>query len=147
MAGYDIHFQPVPADEVHGFKVFEFGFKASLKVKGPQSLVNRWVKTLMTPKGSDPLSPDDGTGFSNLVGGNVSEVTTDLADAIDLTIEEANAQVKDQDLEGFFPDDERLEGTELLNSIETADGIEIWVLIRNVAGDRLPIRLVTLSTR
>ena len=45
MAKYDIHFQPVPAAETSGYKCFEFGFQAALKVTGFQALVNRWVKT------------------------------------------------------------------------------------------------------
>jgi hypothetical protein len=54
----DIHFQPVPASEVTGNKVFTFGFVSALKVSGLQALVNRWVKTFMTPLGSDPLHPN-----------------------------------------------------------------------------------------
>lgn len=147
MSGYDIHFQPVPPGSVHGFKCFEFGFKAALKVKGPQALVNRWVKTLMTPLGSDPLYPKRGTTISNLIGGNVSNISVDLRDLVEIALEDANEQVREQDLEGFFSADERLQSAELLNFEESADGFVVWVLIKNVAGDALTLPLMTLSTR
>ncbi len=147
MSGYDIHFQPVPPGEVWGFKCFEFGFKAALKVKGPQALVNRWVKTILTPLGSDPLYPERGTTLGSLIGGNVSSVSVDLHGLIEIIIEDANEQVREQDLEGFFADDERLQSAELMEFEESADGLVMWVLIKNVAGDALPLHLMTLSTR
>lgn len=147
MSGYDIHFQPVPSGEVYGFKCFEFGFQAALKVKGPQALVNRWVKTLMTPLGSDPLYPERGTTLGNLVGGNVSSISVDLRDLVTMAIEDTNEQVREQDLEGYFSDDEKLQSAELMEFVESADGFVVWVLIKNVAGDALPLPLMTLSTR
>lgn len=147
MSGYDIHFQPVPAAEVRGYKCFEFGYKAALKVKGPQALVNRWVKTLMTPLGSDPLAPSEGTSFGGLIGGNIGSVSVNLQDLISIAFQEANAQVKAQDIEGYFPDSERLQSAELMDFAEAADGIVVWVLIKNVAGDALQVPLATLTTR
>jgi len=147
MAGYDIHFQPVPAGETFGYKCFEFGFKAALKVKGPQALVNRWVKTLMTPLGSDPLYPENGTTFGNLIGANINSISADTRDLVIIAIEEASEQVREQDLRGLFPDDERLQSAELMDFVELDAGFEVWVLIKNRAGDALPVRLVELSTR
>jgi len=147
MSRYDMHFQPVPADEVRGYKCFEFGYQSALKVRGPQALVNRWVKTLMTPLGSDPLYPSEGTSFGNLVGANVGSVNVNLQDLINIAFQEANEQVREQDLEGYFSDDERLQSAELMEFEETADGFVVWVLIKNVAGDALPVPLTTLATR
>ncbi len=144
MSGYDIHFQPVPAGEVRGYKCFEFGFQAALKVKGPQALVNRWVKTLMTPLGSDPLYPSEGTTFSGLVGGNVSGTSVNIEDLVSIAFQEASDQVKAQDLEGYFPDNERLQSAELMEFEEAVDGFVVWVLIKNVAGDALPVPLATI---
>ena len=144
MSGYDIHFQPVPAGEVRGYKCFEFGFQAALKVKGPQALVNRWVKTLMTPLGSDQLYPSEGTTFSGLVGGNVSGTSVNIEDLVSIAFQEASDQVKAQDLEGYFPDNERLQSAELMEFEEAVDGFVVWVLIKNVAGDALPVPLATI---
>ena len=146
MAGYDIHFQPVPASEVFGFKTFEFGYKAALKVKGPQALVNRWVKTLMTPRGSDPLYTSEGTAFWNLPGSNITDVSNDLSDAVNLSIQDANDQVHQQDIAGLFPDNERLLNAELLNfqPNSSGDGFDVWVRIRNVAGESIIFRLISV---
>ncbi len=147
MSGYDIHFQPVPAGSVFGLKCFEFGFKSALKVKGPQSLVNRWVKTLMTPLGSDPMAPSEGTSFSNLLGANVGGISVNLEDLVAIAFDEASTQVREQDLSGFFPDNETLQSAELMQFQEAADGFVVWVLIKNVAGDALQVPLTTLATR
>ncbi len=147
MSGYDIHFQPVPEGEAFGYRCFEFGFKAALKVKGPQALVNRWVKTLMTPLGSDPLRPEYGTTFSNLLAANISSMNTDMRDLVVIAVEEANEQVKEQDLRGYFSDDERLQSAELMDFLEVPAGFQVWVRIKNVAGVALSVPLVTLSTR
>jgi hypothetical protein len=144
MAKYDTYFQPVPADKVHGFKVFEYGFKASVKVTGPQSLVSRWAKTIMTPRGTDPISRNYGTGFSELIGSNISSVTTDLVDAITIAIEETNEQVREQDLIGLFPENERLASATLLNIEQSTDGVDVWVNIQNVAGESVPFRIATI---
>lgn len=144
MSGYDIHFQPVPASEMHGFKCFEFGYQAALKVRGPQALVNRWVKTLMTPLGSDPLYPSSGTTFSGLIGGNIGSISISIQDLVAIAFQEASNQVREQDLEGYFAEDERLQSAELMDFDEAADGFVVWVLIKNVAGDALPVPLATI---
>jgi hypothetical protein len=147
MAKYDIHFQPVPSADVVGYKTFTFGFRAALKVTGPQALVNRWVKTFMTPKGSDPLDITYGTTFASLVGGNFSQTNTDLQDVVVLAMEDASDQVRQQDLEGFYNDDERLLSATLLQYAPVADGFAVWVEIKNMAGDVLPVKLVDLADR
>lgn len=145
----DIHFQPVQPGEAFGNRVFTFGFRATLKVSGPQSLVNRWVKTFMTPKGSNPLDKNEGTAFGSLVGSNVSAYHSGVEDVALLSIEDANSQVRKQDLDGLFPADERLANATLLRvDTETAvDGVYLWVRIVNVAGQVLPVRLIELSDR
>lgn len=145
MATYDIHFQPVAADQVRGYKCFEFGFTAALKVRGLQYLVNRWIKTFMTPRGSNPLYPEEGTAFGQLVGSNISQVSSDIRDMVIMAVEDANDQVREQDVIGLFSDDERLQNGELLEFVEAADGFEVWVQITNVAGESLQVPVVTLS--
>ncbi|RKX27321.1 MAG: hypothetical protein DRP83_00280 [Planctomycetota bacterium] len=147
---YDIHFQPVPRGEVSSTRVFTFGFRAALKVSGPQALVNRWAKTFMTPKGSNPLDKSEGTAFGRLFGSsNINAFARGIEDVVLLSIEDANDQVRKQDLEGLFPEDERLANATLfrLQTVETQDGVEVWVRIVNVAGRVLPVRLVGLADR
>lgn len=146
---YDIHFQPVPKDEVEGLKVFTFGFTAALKVQGLQSLVNRWTKTFMTPKGSDPHDPENGTDFANLVGSNISKNSPELRDITTISIDEANDQVREQDLAGVYPSDESLLTASLQGFVELegSTGLEVWVRITNLDEESLTIRLVDLATR
>ena len=144
MSGYDIHFQPVPASETRGYKCFEFGYQAAMKVKGPQALVNRWAKTLLTPLGSDPLYPEEGTNFGGLVGGNIRGTSINIEDLVAIAFQEASDQVQEQDLEGQYPEDEQLQSAELLDFEESADGFVVWVLIKNVAGDELTLPLATI---
>lgn len=149
MAGYDIHFQPVPEAAVRNARPFEFGFKAALKVRGIQALINRWVKTFMTPKGSDPLYPEYGTIFGSLVGANIGDDFETIQDVVSLAISDANTQVSEQDVEGDFGDDEILENASLFRLVTAAtnDGIEVWVLIENRSGEQLSVLLTELSTR
>jgi len=147
MPEYDIHFQPVEASAVRGYKTFTFGFKAALKVDGPQALVNRWVKTFMTPKGSDPLDSTIGTTFAEMIGANITQITDELKDVAMLAVIDANEQVKNQDVEGLFPDNERLLSATLYDFVQSVDGIELWVEIKTVSGAVLPVRLIDLANR
>lgn len=146
---YDIHFQPVPSDEVAGLKVFTFGFTASLKVQGLQSLVNRWVKTFMTPKGSDPHDPNSGTDFASLAGSNIVRNSPDLYDVTAISVDETNDQIHEQDIAGVFPPEESLLTASLQGFVESGDGtgLEVWVKITNLEEDSLTIRLMDLATR
>lgn len=146
---FDIHFQPVPSADVRSTRVFTFGFRASLKVSGPQSLVNRWVKTFMTPKGSNPLDKEEGTAFGRMVGANINSYDHGIEDVILLAIEDANEQVRKQDLEGMFPENERLSNATLLQQKTEIydDVVVLWVRIVNVAGQVLPVKLMELADR
>ena len=144
MGKYDIHFQPVPQAEAFGYKCFEFGFQAPVKVTGFQSLINRWVKTLMTPLGSDPIEPEAGTSFGNLIGANLSRVTSDVQDLVNMAVADASEQVLAQDLVGFFSSNERLQSAEVYDYVETDTGFDVWVLIKNVAGDELNVPVASL---
>jgi hypothetical protein len=147
MAVYDIHFQPVSESDLHGFKTFTFGFQNALKVTGLQALVNRWVKTFMTPKGSDPLDPTVGTTFAEMIGANITRVTEELQDVTNLSIQDANDQVKKQDIEGLFSDDSRLMSATVIDYSQESAGIVLWVEIKNMAGTALTVRLVDLANR
>lgn len=144
MATYDVHFQPVPEAEVAGKLCFEFGYAAALKVNGFQSLIDRWAKTLMTPRGSNPLDREQGTNFSNMIGGNIARVTTGVRDLVAFAIEDANEQVRQQDIEGYRPADEKLQGGELVTFNEVSAGFEVWVKLTNVAGTSATFRVVTV---
>jgi hypothetical protein len=129
----DIHFQPVPEDEVEGYKIYTFGYRAAVKVEGLQALVNRWVKTFLTPAGSDPHDLSAGTEFGNLIGGNIGTHSAALLDEVIMAIDSANDQVQQQDLDGLYPSNESLQSAKLLNYSpnEAGDGFDLWVEITN----------------
>jgi len=143
---FDIHIQPVPADEVIGYKVITFGFAAALKVKGGYALVDRWMKTLMTPKGTDPLYPEEGTLFGSLIGANITS-SADLHDVVALAVDDANNQVELQDEAGNYPDNESLQSAIIEQFVDHPDGFEVWVIITNQAGESLRLNLPLLATR
>jgi hypothetical protein len=146
----DIHFQPVPVSDVSGTKVFTFGFKSALKVEGLQFLVNRWVKTLMTPRGSDPLDSSAGTDFGNLIGTNVPKSAKgSIIDIVAMAIDEASEQVQEQDKLARYDETESLDQANLLRFSPTSsgDGFEAWVEIKNQAGEVLITRLFDMASR
>lgn len=143
---YDIHFQLIPPDEQGGGKLFTFGFVSAVGVRGPQKLINRWLKCLMTPKGTDPYDLNYGTGFPNLIGSNISAIQ-DAIDALALFVEDCNSQVFAMDRRAFPPDNERLLSATLAKTIALGeDGFAAYVNLRNVAGETLPVMLPTIAT-
>jgi len=150
MPRYDIHFQPVmPPEDQRGFKSFTFGFTSALRVRGTQSLVNRWVKTFYTPKGSDLLHPGYGTDFGSLAGSNIVNDFSTLQDTVIMAIDDASEQVRRQDEAESLDDDESLESAELGSFVPTSsrDGFDFWVVLTNRLGTSLQVKLTTLASR
>jgi hypothetical protein len=144
---FDIHFQILPKEQQVSTRVFGFGFVSAVGVRGPQKLINRWLKCLMTPQGSDPFDPTYGTGFANLIGSNIKSVE-DVTEAAALFIQDANDQIRAFDKANFTPVDERLQTATIAKIVELGDdGFEIWVNITNAAGLTTPVVLPSTSTR
>lgn len=131
---YDVHFQLLPGLQQTSGKLFSFGYKAAIGVAGPQKLINRWMKVFLTPKGSDPFDRNSGTGFSALLGSNITN-RRDVVDAIVLALEDCNAQIRAMDRRSMPPEDERLKAA-VLTSVEDAgnSGFEIYISVSNAAG-------------
>jgi phage baseplate assembly protein W len=146
----DIHYQPVPVADVRGTKVFTFGYVSALKVEGLQFLVNRWVRVFMTPRGSDVFEPSLGTDFGSLVGTNVPKSAKgSVIDVVAMAIDDANEQVKIQDKEARYSESESLSQANMLRFSPTAggDGFDVWVEIKNKAGEVLVTHLSDFSNR
>ena len=149
MAKFDVHFQIIPEaeQEASAGRIFSFGYTSALGVKGPQKLVNRWLKCLFTSKGSDLLDPTYGTGYPELIGANVS-LRQDFTDAVAIFIDDCNAQITAFDQAQFPPDDERLDSATLTNIVPRgADGYDVYVTIKNTAGTLLTVQAPTGTTR
>lgn len=143
---YDIHYQILPADQQVSERVFGFGFVSAVGVRGPQKLINRWLKCLMTPQGSDPFSLTYGTGFPNLIGSNISSVN-DLIDLVSIYVQSCSDQIRAFERQTFPPPDERLQSATILRVNDLGDGFEVWVGITNAAGLQTPVVLPSTSTR
>lgn len=142
---YDIHFQGVPADRASGTRCFEFGFQAPLKMAGFQALINRFAKTLMTPRGSDLLNKDYGTNFSSLIGANMTGDPSLITDIVEMAVADASDQVKRQDAIGMFDAQEQLVSAEILGYEQQNEGYAVWVKLKNVAGDSAEFAVATIG--
>lgn len=125
-----------------------FGFESALKVMGPQALVNRWLKTFLTPRGSDPTDLNIGTLFGQLIESNTHSVE-DLKDSVFLAVTDANDQVKQQDIVGLYSQDERLRDATLLGvDVSNSDAsLTTYIRIVNLAGLSLTVKLATQGDR
>lgn len=146
MPRYDIHVQGLPETPEHGYKCMGFVYEAPLKIAGFQSLINRWVKTLMTPLGSDLLNPKYGTDFGNLIGANFDKRDYQLIqDTVNIAVSDANLQVHRQDSDGFFEAAEQLDSAEVIGYESALAGFSVWVRIKNKAGDSAETAVATIG--
>lgn len=131
---YDIHFQVVPEEEQRaGGRMLSFGYTGTLGVRGPQKLINKWIKCLLTPRGSNPLNRSEGTDFANLIGANMSSVQ-DVRDLVVLAVGECNDQIFAIDRRTAPPADERLLSATLSSFQALPDGFEAHISLKNVEG-------------
>ena len=141
---YDIHYQIVSIDQQRiAGRWFSFAFERALRVDGFQKLINRWLKHLFTPKGTDFFNRTLGTNFTNLIGANIASIR-DATDAMTLFVDETNAQIRLQDRNNpSLADEEKLRSATLTDLVvnETGDGFDVFILIENVAGQELQFLL------
>jgi hypothetical protein len=93
---YDTHIEVVPLQEVETlYGVFRFGrsSRGVDAVAGLQSLVQSWLKCLLTTEGSDITDPDYGTGFPLLIHGNTASAEQ-LAATVQLAVSKATATIR-----------------------------------------------------
>lgn len=140
MARYDLHIQLIdPAQQTTGAN-FSFGLASPILVTGFQSLVNRWMKIFMTPKGSQPIRLLEGTDFAYLIGSNVSDLGS-LEAVVAEYLDDATQQVQAVDrVSRTLTNDQRLRSAALIqfNAVPPS-GIEFWVELTNQAGQRLRV--------
>jgi hypothetical protein len=137
---YDLHIQLLdPSQQTYGSN-FSFGLSSPILVTGFQSLINRWLKTFMTPKGSHPIRRLEGTEFPYLIGANVHDIGA-LQITISDYIDDATQQVQAVDrVSTWLTAEQRLRDAKLkqFNSA-TPSSIEFWVELSNQANQRLQV--------
>lgn len=131
---FDIYFQIASPELQDQGKFFTFGTKSSQAVAGPVKLLNRWIKCLMTLRGTDASDPTYGTTFANLYTSNISTLT-DLQDVVALLINDCNTQIFVQDKKNFPSPDEKLQSATIVNFAAVGkDGFSVTILLTNAAG-------------
>lgn len=144
---YDIYFQAKHPDTVTSSKIFTFGFSRTIAVKGFWKLICLWLRRFMTPKGTDPLRPEDGTDFPYLIGANVTS-PGDLRDVVLLAIQDCNEQIAALQQTTNPASNETLNMAVLSRFTMTGlDGFEAYVTISNLAEESVEVRLPDLATR
>ena len=140
MPRYDLHVQLIdPSQQTTGSN-FSFGLAAPILVTGFQSLVNRWMKVFMTPKGSHPVRRLEGTEFAYLLGSNITDVASLRATVSDY-IDDATQQVQVVDRASpNLPASQRLRSAALTQfNVVGTSSIEFWVELVNQSGQRLQV--------
>ena len=140
MARYNLHIRILDPELQQAGSNLSLNLERPILVTGFQALINRWMMTFMTPKGSHPLKPDEGTKFPFLIGSNVSEIAA-LEAVVSECVEDAALQVQVVDsVSLLLTPAERLQRAQLLrfNAVD-ATSIEFWVEITNEANERLTV--------
>lgn len=144
-ATYDIYYALLTEEQQTTGKLFSFVFQSAVGVRGPQKMMNRWLKCFMTTKGTDPTDLDYGTGFNALFFSNVSQIK-DIQDMVSVYIDDCTTQIKAFDRKYAIAPDERLQSAVLENILpDGEDGVVIRVVLRNQSGAAFPLELPTLT--
>ena len=137
---YDIHFESAAEGQNRGFEFLTFGdYTRHEGVQGPQKMLNRYLKCLLTPLGSDYTDTNYGTPLMDGWGGNIDP--NDLRELVITSIRDAEDQVRAYDLENFAPTDERLASVtiEEITVDASEDGFRLGFTVTNVAGVGLTV--------
>ncbi len=144
---YDVYIQLVPAAQYTGMKFYGFGSTRSLGVRGLSKLVTMFAKNLLTPLGTNPLDPDDGSELPSLIGSNVT--LADARDIIVMAVAKVVDRIRTTQTTQNIPNDERLADASVIQFVDIPDGpgIAAQIYIRNVTGVGLNFLIPTLVAR
>lgn len=149
MPTYDTYIELLPPDQQSvQTGTYTYGYVRHVGIKGFQKLINRWAKCFLTAEGTDLSDRNYGTAFINLVGSNIT-TRTDLAELVQLAVEKTNATIRRYQSERPSDDPrENLDDADLeaLNISLARSEIEVYVRIRNQAGEVLRVQLPPVST-
>lgn len=137
---YDLHIRLLdPAQQAPG-RNLALGMGRPIRVDGLQKLANHWLKTFLTPKGSNPRNLLEGTNFTYLLADNAQDPDSAQTALLEY-IEDATEQVKRaQRLRRTVPASEILRAASLLQFTQVSPTtFDIWVTVTNAEGGRLPV--------
>lgn len=131
---FDIHIEAV--ETPIGLRCLSFGdYTQVVGVAGVQKMVDRFLKCFLTPMGSDLGDKTYGTQFAGMIGSNV---TPALVEQYALAaVSDAEAKLREYDIDGSFTPDERLAKAEL-ESIDAANprlGVSLVIRLYSTSGE------------
>jgi len=132
---YDIHIEGVAVGITEGFKFVTFGpYPTPIAVQGMQKMVDRFLKCLCTPKGSDITDLGYGTTLLASLGGNVDAGS--LQQLAYLAVQEAEEKIREYDVSNGVLPSERLSGAQIddIAANTTGNNVDIFLLLRNAEG-------------
>lgn len=132
---YDIYIESLAADKVQGPQCLTFGhYRRVIGVAGVQKMVNRFVKCLLTPLGSDASDPEYGTQLAASFLANVNP--RDIFSLAAQSVAKAEQKILEYDSVEGLPDNERLASAEIENIYvdDSGPGVVIVVRLSNVSG-------------
>lgn len=142
---YDIHLESVTPSKVQGIKCLSFGdYPRVVGVSGIYKMVNRFVKCLMTPLGSDLSDLNYGTQLMASFLGNVD--TKNIFPLVAQGVAAAQDTIIAYDSAAGLPDDERLASADVQDiSVDpTNTGVVFTVVLSNIAGTKTQIQISSL---
>jgi hypothetical protein len=142
---FDIHYEGLNIDQVAGIRATTFGdYPRVLGVRGIQKMVNRYLKAILTPKGTDLSDRDYGTHLAAALGNNVDRSTLGALAA--QSVRDAENKVREYDSEYGTDDDERLSKVELEGTVvdPEGNGVFLSILLENVSGVKVRLLIPQL---
>lgn len=137
---YDIHYEGLAPELTKGSRFLSFGdYEKSLGVQGVQKMVNRYVKCLLTPIGTDLSDKDYGTQLMNLFLGNLD--LTAVGQIVSMSVRNAESTIHSYDVDNDASDDERLQGVSVENlDIDRVNkGFTLRLLLQNAEGSEVRV--------
>lgn len=138
---YDTYFEftPVEVQQTRGGSVVQLGFSKSVGISGFQKTINKWIKALLTERGTDVLDREYGTDFVRLIGSNVtsqSDIQTIIEDSVNKATDDVKRHQRQYPPEN---DNEAFSDAVIQSIVFSSDStrIDVAVLIENVAGTTL----------
>lgn len=149
MATFDTYIELLPEDE-QGVQsgTYTFGYRKALGIKGFQKLINKWAKCFLTPEGTDLSDRSYGSPFPNLIGSNIT-TREDVVELVQIAVDKTTSKIQEYQAANPPEDDrEILDDAELESVVfdATGTGIEVFVRIRNQAGELLRVQLPPVQT-
>lgn len=147
---FDIHIEGVPVGEIVNERFLQFGAYEDRKViavRGIQKMVDRFMKCILTPSGTDISDLEYGTQLANLFLGNLD--SAGLRQLVALSVIQAEERIIQYDTVNGAPEEERLSSAVLesltLQEEDIGSGFEMTVLLQNAAGTTVRVLIPSIG--